>query len=87
MIAKLIIFVISRSTVWTHKLPLGQILMILDLATGYPGSLHDSRVLRNNNIFWVAENGDVLSSSDDITENARTSPLILGNNKMACYSL
>ena len=53
--------------------------MILDLATGYPGSIHDSRVLRNSNIFRMAGNGDVFSCPNDITENARTSLLILGD--------
>ena len=43
------------------QVAVGANLMILDLATGYPGSLHDFRVLRNSNIFWMAENGDVLS--------------------------
>ena len=58
---------------------LGANLMILDLATGYPGSIHDSRVLRNSNIFRMAGNGDVFSCPNDITENARTSLLILGD--------
>ena len=53
--------------------------MILDLATGYPGSIHDSRVLRNSNIFRMAGNGDDFSCPNDITENARTSLLILGD--------
>ena len=53
--------------------------MILDLATRCHGSLHDSGVLRNSNIFRMAENGDVLSCPDDIFENARISPLILGD--------
>ena len=57
----------------------GSNLMILDLATGYPGSLHDSRVLRNSNIFRMAEDCDVLTSSDDIMKTARVSPLILGD--------
>ena len=57
----------------------GANLMVLYLATGYPGSLHDSRVLRNSNIFWMTENGDVLSYPGDIIENARISPLILGD--------
>ena len=58
----------------------GANLMILDLAKGYPGSLHDSRVLRNSNIFRMAENGDVLSCPDDIIENARISPLIFDDS-------
>ena len=48
-------------------------------STGDPGSLHDSRVLRNSNIFRMAENGGVLSWPDDVIENARISPLILGD--------
>ena len=57
----------------------GANLIILDLATGYSESLHDSRVLRNSNIFGMADNGDVLSCPDDIIENARISLLILGD--------
>ena len=57
----------------------GANLIILDLATGYSESLRDSRVLRNSNIFGMAENGDVLSCPDDIIENARISLLILGD--------
>ena len=52
--------------------------MILDLATGYPGSLHDFRVLGNSNIFQMVENGDVLSCPGNISKNPRISPLILG---------
>ena len=52
--------------------------MKMIVAAGYPGSLYDSRVLRNSNIFRVAENGDVLSCKDDI-ENTRIRLLILGD--------
>ena len=30
-------------------------LIFLSVATGYPGSLHDSRVLRNSNLFQRSE--------------------------------
>ena len=73
--SKIFIFLVSRSTVSKHKLPLGVNLMLLDLVT-YPGSLHDSRVLRNSSIFRMVGNGDVLSCPDDIIENAKISPLI-----------
>ena len=53
--------------------------MKMIVAAGYPGSLYDSRVLRNSNIFRVAENGDVLSCKDDIIENTRIRLLILGD--------
>ena len=45
-------------------------LIILDVAKEYTGSLYDSRVLRNSNIFRMAENGDDLSCPDDIIGNA-----------------
>ena len=54
-------------------------LMILDLASGYPGSLHDSRVLQKSNTFQMAEDTYLLSSQYDIIENARASPLILAD--------
>ena len=55
----------------------GANLMILDPATGYTGTVFDSRVSRKSNIFWVDKNGVVLSCPDDILENVRISPLIL----------
>ena len=33
----------------------------LDVGAGYPGSMHDARVLRNNNIFTPAENREILT--------------------------
>ena len=54
-------------------------LMILDLASGYPGSLLDSRVLRISNTFQMPEDTYLLSNLNDIIENARASPLRLGD--------
>ena len=34
--------------------------LCLSVATGFPGSLHDARMLRLTDIYWVAENGDIL---------------------------
>ena len=33
--------------------------LFIDVAAGFPGSLHDARVLRNSSIYQKAENGDI----------------------------
>ena len=40
----------------------GETVMFLDIAISYPGSMHDTRVLRQSNIFRKVESGDILSS-------------------------
>jgi len=37
-------------------------MMFLDVAAGFPGSMHDSRVLRNTAIYAKAERGDILAN-------------------------
>ena len=39
----------------------GENVMFLDIAIGYPGSMHDTQVLRQSNIYRKAENSDILS--------------------------
>ena len=34
--------------------------LFLSVATGFPGSLHDSRMLRLSDVYWAAENDDIL---------------------------
>ena len=34
--------------------------LFLSVATGFPGSLHDSRMLRLSDVYWAAENEDIL---------------------------
>ena len=36
--------------------------LFIDVAAGFPGSLHDARVLRNSSIYQKAENGNILSA-------------------------
>ncbi|PFX22530.1 putative nuclease HARBI1 [Stylophora pistillata] len=36
--------------------------LFIDVAAGFPGSLHDARVLRNSSIYQKAENGDILTA-------------------------
>lgn len=34
--------------------------LFLSFATGFPGSLHDSRMLRLSDVYWAAEEEDIL---------------------------
>lgn len=36
--------------------------LFIDVAAGFPGSLHNARVLRNSSIYQKAENGDILAT-------------------------
>ena len=56
----------------------GRDLMFLDVATGFPGSMHDARV-RAISFFQKAERGDILSSPLDVILNQRVRPLISGD--------
>lgn len=57
----------------------GANLIFLHLATGYPGSTHDARMFRSSDIFTYAERGDILQYPEEIIENHRIKPLILGD--------
>ena len=46
-----------------------------DVEAGYPGSMHDARVLRNSNIFTLAENRDILTGP----------PVSIGGNDIRPY--
>ena len=50
--------------------------LFIDVAAGFPGSLHDARVLRNSSMYQKAENGDILAAgpmyligADEIQQN------------------
>ena len=55
-------------------------LEFLSVATGYPGSMHDARILRNTRLFQRAENRDILCSPVDVIEGLRIRPLILADS-------
>ena len=40
--------------------------VFLDIATGFPGSVHDARVLRSTSLFAQAEKRDILDSSQEL---------------------
>ena len=46
-------------------------LIFLDVSTGFPGSMHDSRVLRNSSLFQRAEQLEILTKPDDVIDNVR----------------
>ena len=43
-------------------------LLFLDLVTGFPGSMHDARVLRHSSLYNKANNNEVLNSPTRIIE-------------------
>lgn len=59
-------------------------LIFLDTAIGYPGSMHDARVLRNTDLFRKAENGDILREPVVTIDGNHIRPLLLGDG---AYSL
>ena len=36
-------------------------LLFLDFSAGYPGSMHDTHILRNSSLYQKAEQGDILT--------------------------
>ena len=57
---------------------MGGNLLFLDFCDGFPGLVHDSRVLRNSAIYAKAKTSQILNSSNDVIENITIRPLILG---------
>lgn len=53
--------------------------LFLDFATGFPGSLHDSRILRSTQIFRKIENGQVLNAPEVLINNMKIKPMLLGD--------
>ena len=52
-------------------------LLFLDFCSGFPGSVRDSRVLRNSTVYAKAETSQILNYPDDVIENVTIRPLIL----------
>lgn len=57
----------------------GENLMLLDTSIGYPGSMHDARVLRNSELFTKAENKDILKEPVITRNGIQIRPLLLGD--------
>ena len=52
-------------------------LLFLDLATEFPGSLHDSLLLRHTSLFAKANDKEILAEPEKLIENLTVRPLIL----------
>lgn len=57
----------------------GAKLLFFHVATGYPGSLHDARVWSNTQVYVKIKSGEILKYTEEIVENFRIKPLILGD--------
>ena len=55
-------------------------LLFLHVSVGYPGSIHDSRVLQLSGIYDYAENQDILSSPSLFINGVETRPLLVGDS-------
>ena len=69
----------QRYTVNTQAV-VGADLVFLDIATGFPGSVHDARVLRSTLLFAQAERRDILDSPQELINGLLVRPLILGDS-------
>ena len=54
-------------------------LLFLDLATEFPRSLHDSRLLRHTSLFIKANDKEILAEPEKLIDNLTVRPLILGD--------
>ena len=52
----------------------------MDFACGYPGSMHDARVLRRSTIFQRAENGNILTQPTVNVTGHDIGPYLLGDS-------
>ena len=68
----------QRYTISTQGL-VGANLVFLDATTGFPGSCHDARNFRNTSLYTQAENEEILTKPEDVIENSRVRPLVLGD--------
>ena len=54
--------------------------LFLSVATGFPGSLHDSRTLRLSDVYWAAENEDILMEPTLDMGGTVIRPLVVGDS-------
>ena len=63
----------------TTQAVVGADLLFLDVATGFPGSSHDARNLRNTSLFRKSESREILSKPEDAIKSSKIGPLIVGD--------
>ena len=54
--------------------------MFIDISTGWPGSMHDARVLRLSSLYSKATDGEILSEPEKSIEGIAVRPLLLGDS-------
>ena len=54
-------------------------LTFLDIATGYPGSIHDARILRDSTLYIQAERNILLTEPTDVIDGYKIKPLLIGD--------
>ena len=69
----------QRYTINTQGV-VGANLIFHDIATGFPGSCHDARNLRNSSIFRRAQNDEILIKPVDIVHDFEVRPFIIGDS-------
>ena len=57
----------------------GENLVSLDTATGYPGSIHDARVLRSTSLYWKFERHNILAAPCDVVNGLNFQPLLISD--------
>ena len=53
--------------------------MFLDVSTGFPGSVHNTRMLRASTLYQKCETNELLTRPEKIIEEMRVRPLLLGD--------
>ena len=53
----------------------GSNLMFLNVSAGFPGSMHDYKILKNSPLFHEAEEGNILSNPTDVIEKTKVGPV------------
>ena len=64
----------------------GANLKFMHVAIGYPGSMHDARVLRHSEIYELASNGTILSAPTRQIQGQHVRPLLIGDGAYAISS-
>lgn len=54
-------------------------MLFMDVSTGWPGSIHDARVLRLSGVFREIENGTILTRPATVINRTNVRPIILGD--------
>ena len=66
----------QKYTVNTTQAVVGAGLVFLDIATGFPGSVHDARVLRSTSLFAQTERRDILDSPQELINGLLVRPFL-----------